>query len=116
MHWRGLIVVFLDSNNGLSKRQFGFRKHHSTTLVIIEIIELEVMRVSGLNKRDQCASLNDKVSEYAYVQTGVPQGSIWDIFCHRLCVFLQTTLTCSLVESVLMTLFYLWGYGYIRVA
>ena len=31
-----------------------------------------------LNKRQQCVSLNDTVSEYSYVQTGVSQGSTWD--------------------------------------
>ena len=33
------LLNFLDSNNVLSKQQFGFRKDHSTTLAIIEIIE-----------------------------------------------------------------------------
>ena len=35
----GQLLSCLDSNNVLSKHQFGFRKDHSTTLAVIEIIE-----------------------------------------------------------------------------
>ena len=112
------LITFLDNNEILCKRQFGFRKKLSPKIAIIKFVECVLQALgegqfsiaifldlkkafdtlnheimldklqhygirntyknwfkSYLYDRTQCTKVNDTISNYATITTGVPQGS-----------------------------------------